>query len=94
MKIGWTHGSSGSAVSGNTACYQQDKDYKDNDLQTMENAASAEDCQKKCQALQGCKFFTYVLDTVPGEGQACYAKTSDSGIYQRDDRVSGPQFCP
>ena len=72
----------------------QDIDYAGNDLEQMANAASAVECQQNCQALPGCMFFTYVLDTDVGEGQACYAKTSDAGSYVRTLRVSGPQYCP
>ena len=41
------------------SCFQNGEYYAANDIDKLENIASAHDCQKKCQELPTCQFWTH-----------------------------------
>ena len=56
---------------------------------------SAEECQTKCQAHEGCRFFGYVPITAPqGYRLKCYLKSDNSNKVAKADRITGPKKCP
>ena len=62
--------------------------YAGNDINYIDNVASAEACGKLCQEDGQCLFWTYQTDST-----VCNIKTSDSGRTAAADRISGQKPC-
>eukprot|EP00928_Gymnodinium_smaydae_P032430 TRINITY_DN23489_c0_g1_i1.p1 TRINITY_DN23489_c0_g1~~TRINITY_DN23489_c0_g1_i1.p1 ORF type:complete len:600 (-),score=134.36 TRINITY_DN23489_c0_g1_i1:102-1901(-) len=75
-------------------CFESGVDLKGYDVDTFssggaKSAPSAAACKQRCEATEGCKWFTWDTD---GEN-LCFLKTSDAGRRSWGKRISGPRVC-
>ena len=62
-------------------------------LLSRSQTETTSDCQKVCQATEGCTHFSYHLPEFQGNSKYCHLKTSDSGRRAWQLINSGPKFC-
>ena len=76
--------------SGADECFEQNTDYaQEGNLLQQTGGKSAEYCQKLCQNMWNCEFFTW-------ENLAhklCQLRRNDGGKTTSYGRTSGPKFC-
>jgi len=72
-------------------CFQHDTDYPGNDVDEghYNSVASAELCQKDCQADPACHYWTWT----PDYHEACWHKTAMTQAISATGLVSGPRDC-
>ena len=71
-------------------CFEEGIDYVSYDLSTIK-ASNAEECQRSCQNVAACKFWTFLKST-----KQCFIKWYQNKALEYknpEDIVSGPKFC-
>ena len=71
-----------------STCYEDNIDYNGNDIDygPTGNIDNAEACQKSCQKLDQCLFWTF-------SSNGCILKTSDGNPQHSNGAISGPKYC-
>merc|ERR1712227_102875 len=69
-------------------CPEIGKDYYGNDIKSVQNVKTWEECSSLCEGESSCKFWT--LNTV---SSYCWLKTSDSGRIPEKIAISGARDC-
>ena len=74
------------------ACPLYDIDYYHYDIDKIHEIYSWEECGYLCHITDGCKYWTWLtgLDQYPYE---CCLKSSNSGIVNKDEHISGDKNC-
>jgi hypothetical protein len=82
-------------VSSQNSCPEYHQDYIGTDIAYLPTA-SANECQKYCQANNQCKFWTWGIATHPNPNIAnlCYFKGSKGSVITNYFTISGPKNCP
>jgi len=71
------------------SCAEVGTDFVGSDLNDGQPlTATAEECQRRCMNEQECAFWTFNT-----RWNSCYLKSSDSGRYRNDERISGAKHC-
>lgn len=73
------------AVEAGDACPEENTDYYLNDIKHFQGVSDWKECQGRCQADGGCKFWTYREDT------NCWLKDSKAGKRSDGGATSGPK---
>ena len=71
-------------------CFEEGIDYVSYDLSTIK-ASNAEECQRSCQNVAACKFWTFLKSA-----KQCFIKWNQNKASKHtnpEDIVSGPKFC-
>ena len=69
-------------------CFEENVDYKGNDISSLDLILSEEQCQFKCQEIDNCKYWRHYPPT-----QGCWLKTKKENIKEESGGSSGPKFC-
>ena len=80
-------------------CYEEGMDYEGDDINQIQ-ASNAIECQRSCQNVFACKFWTFLKPL-----KKCFRKWNKNAILagltfigevkiSAKDFVSGPKFCP
>ena len=63
-------------------------DYPENDIATVSDIESFEDCQRECKKTDGCVFVTYEAST-----KSCHVKSAKGSRATKAGLQSGPKDC-
>ena len=77
------------------SCFEK-ADYHGNDIQEDQGdgfwTSDADECQKSCQDISSCKYWTLIL--VDDGGGLCYRKHSKNFVeHDADNAISGSKYC-
>ena len=71
--------------------------YAGNDIDYVKDLPDAESCQKECQKIPECKFWTYNPNTWNGKNK-CFRQTANAnetlGTCKKGTCIRGPRDCP
>ena len=71
--------------------------YVGNDIDYVKDLPDAESCQKECQKIPECKFWTYNPNTWNGKNK-CFRQTANAnetlGTCKKGTCIRGPRDCP